>query len=94
MASVATWILTTLMGPLMKTSENYMQNPRTGHAIPGALDLGQSTATNVNNAFLLFSYVTPMGFALLSDLSYGRLKTLKIALAYVRPEALAINRES
>jgi POT family proton-dependent oligopeptide transporter len=63
--------------------QNYMQNPRIDHAIPGALNLGQSTATNINNAFLLFSYVTPMGFALLSDLSYGRLKTLKIALAYV-----------
>ncbi|OAL57338.1 MFS general substrate transporter [Pyrenochaeta sp. DS3sAY3a] len=61
--------------------QNYMQNPRIGHAIPGALNLGQSTATNINNTFLLFSFVTPMGFALLSDLSYGRLKTLKIALA-------------
>ncbi|KAF2420957.1 hypothetical protein EJ08DRAFT_673097 [Tothia fuscella] len=60
--------------------QNYMQNPRTGNMIPGALNFGQSTATNVSNAFLLFSFLTSMGFALLSDLSFGRLKTLKIAL--------------
>jgi POT family proton-dependent oligopeptide transporter len=65
---------------LKNVTENYMQNPRSRHAIAGALDLGQSTATNINNAFLLFSFLTPIGFALMSDLFLGRLKTLKLAL--------------
>lgn len=59
-----------------------MQNPRQA-AIPGALGLGQSTATNIFNAFFLFSFLTPMAFALLSDIYIGRFKSLIAGLAYV-----------
>jgi POT family proton-dependent oligopeptide transporter len=62
-----------------------MQNPRSDndhsqHALPGALDLGQSTATNISNAFFLVSFVTPMLFAILSDSWLGRYKTLMLGL--------------
>ncbi|CAL8577144.1 peptide transporter ptr2 [Xanthoria parietina] len=57
-----------------------MQNPRQA-AIPGALGLGQSTATNIFNAFFLFSFLTPMAFALLSDIYIGRYKSLIAGLA-------------
>lgn len=60
--------------------QNYLQNPRQHGAVPGALGLGQSTATNISNAFLLFSFLTPMVFALLSDVRLGRYKTLMIGL--------------
>lgn len=60
-----------------------MQNPR-GAAIPGALGLGQSMATNIFNAFFLFSFLTPMAFALLSDIYSGRYKSLIAGLVYVR----------
>ncbi|KAF2185753.1 hypothetical protein K469DRAFT_738776 [Zopfia rhizophila CBS 207.26] len=60
--------------------QNYMQNPRGDHALPGALGLGQATATNTSNAFFLFSFLTPMGFALVSDIWLGRYKTLMIGL--------------
>ncbi|KAI4097054.1 MAG: hypothetical protein LQ339_006848 [Xanthoria mediterranea] len=60
--------------------QNYMQNPRQA-AIPGALGLGQSTATNIFNAFFLFSFLTPMAFALLSDIYIGRFKSLIAGLA-------------
>jgi POT family proton-dependent oligopeptide transporter len=59
--------------------ENYIQNQR-GGAIPGALGLGQQTATNLNNMFLLIQFVTPIPFAILSDAKMGRLKTLFISL--------------
>lgn len=61
--------------------ENYMQNPRTGSANPGALDLGQQTATNISNAFLLLQFVAPMIWATVADLRLGRMKTLLISLA-------------
>ncbi|KAL8733934.1 MAG: hypothetical protein Q9181_003385 [Wetmoreana brouardii] len=64
-------------------AENYMQNARESNGTPGALGLGQSTATNIFNAFFLFSFLTPMLFALLSDLYIGRYKSLMAGLAYV-----------
>ncbi|KAL8980140.1 MAG: hypothetical protein Q9205_004699, partial [Flavoplaca limonia] len=63
--------------------QNYMQNPR-GAAIPGALGLGQSMATNIFNAFFLFSFLTPMAFALLSDIYIGRYKSLIAGDQYVQ----------
>ena len=60
--------------------ENYMQNPRGNHAVPGALGLGQATAVNIYNAFFLFSFLTPVPFALVSDIWLGRYKTLMIGL--------------
>lgn len=56
--------------------QNYLQNPRSHDAVPGALGLGQSTATNISNAFFLFSFLTPMGFAVLADVWWGRFWTL------------------
>ncbi|KAH8588490.1 POT family-domain-containing protein [Bisporella sp. PMI_857] len=50
------------------------------HALPGALGLGQSTATNIYNAFSFFSFLAPMGFALISDIWLGRHKTLLLSL--------------
>ncbi|KAH7132588.1 major facilitator superfamily domain-containing protein [Dendryphion nanum] len=63
--------------------QNYIQNPRSRgvhHAIPGALGLGQATATNISNAFFFVSFLTPMLFAILSDTKLGRYKTLLIGL--------------
>ena len=57
-----------------------MQNPRS-HVVPGALGLGQSTATNIYNAFFLLSFLTPVPFALVSDMWLGRYKTLLIGLS-------------
>lgn len=63
--------------------ENYMQNARDSSGTPGALGLGQSMATNIFNAFFLFSFLTPMLFALLSDIYVGRYKSLMAGLVYV-----------
>ncbi|KAI9150233.1 putative peptide transporter ptr2 [Paramyrothecium foliicola] len=60
--------------------QNYIQNPRSGFANPGALNLGQQTATNISNGFLLVQFVAPMPFALLADMRLGRLNTLMISL--------------
>ncbi|KAI1908922.1 peptide transporter ptr2 [Ophidiomyces ophidiicola] len=60
--------------------QNYMQNPRGNHAVPGALGLGQATAVNISNAFFLFSFLTPILFAVLSDMWLGRYKTLILGL--------------
>ena len=57
-----------------------MQNPRGDRAVPGALNLGQSTATNISNAFLLFSFTSPIIFAVISDVCLGKFKTLMIGM--------------
>lgn len=59
-----------------------MQNARNSNGPPGALGLGQSMATNIFNAFFLFSFLTPMLFALLADIYIGRYKSLMAGLAY------------
>lgn len=61
-------------------AENYMQYPRGNKPVPGGLGLGQQTATNLSNAFLLVSFVAPVPFAVVSDMWYGRYKTLMISL--------------
>ncbi|KAF7949336.1 uncharacterized protein EAE97_002845 [Botrytis byssoidea] len=60
--------------------QNYLQNPPGDEALPGALDLGESKATIIQNAFLFFQYLTPMPFALLSDAWLGRYKTMLFSL--------------
>ncbi|KAH7323033.1 POT family-domain-containing protein [Stachybotrys elegans] len=60
--------------------QNYMQNPRTGSVNPGALGLGQQTATNLSNFFMLLQFVAPMPFAVLSDMRLGRLQTLMLSM--------------
>ncbi|KAK3346085.1 oligopeptide transporter [Lasiosphaeria hispida] len=60
--------------------QNYMQHERGFRAVPGALGLGQSTATSISNSFFVFSFLTPMLFAIVSDMWLGRYKTLILAL--------------
>lgn len=57
-----------------------MQNPRGSGVLPGILGLGQSTAVNIYNAFFLFSFLTPILFALVADLWLGRFKILMVGL--------------
>lgn len=59
--------------------ENYIQNSRDNIAVPGALGLGQSSATNISNAFYFFSFLAPIPFAIVSDTWLGRYKTLRIS---------------
>ncbi|KAK0666769.1 putative peptide transporter [Cercophora samala] len=60
--------------------QNYMQYPQGKEPVPGALGLGQATAVNISNAFFLFSFLTPMLFALISDIWLGRYRTLLLGL--------------
>jgi POT family proton-dependent oligopeptide transporter len=57
-----------------------MQNPAHSEGVPGALGLGQSVSSSVYNAFFFFSYLTPLPFAIISDVWLGRYATLRIAL--------------
>lgn len=57
-----------------------MQNPLDNSGVPGALGLGQSRATAIYNAYYLFSFLTPIPFALASDAWLGRYKVLCISL--------------
>ncbi|KAK4124396.1 oligopeptide transporter [Parathielavia appendiculata] len=56
--------------------QNYMQHERGFGAVPGALGLGQSTATSISNAFFVFMFLTPMLFGVVSDMWLGRFRTL------------------
>ncbi|KAK3332275.1 POT family-domain-containing protein [Cercophora scortea] len=70
--------------------QNYMQNPRDSQGVPGALGLGQATASNIYNAFFLFSFLTPMAFALVADIWLGRYKTLLMGLVLYLLGCLAL----
>lgn len=61
-----------------------MQNAPGDSAVPGALGLGQSRATTVFNAYYMFSFLTPIPFAVLSDAWIGRYKVLCFSLRYRR----------
>ncbi|OBR10853.1 Oligopeptide transporter [Colletotrichum higginsianum IMI 349063] len=61
--------------------QNYMQNERGSHAVPGALGLGQATATAISNGFFIFLFLMPSGFAVVSDVYLGRYNTLLLGLA-------------
>ncbi|KAF2969438.1 hypothetical protein GQX73_g4107 [Xylaria multiplex] len=69
--------------------QNYLQNPPGNPLSPGALGLGQSTATTINNAFLFFSYLATILFAVASDSWLGRYKTLLISLMMINIAALS-----
>jgi POT family proton-dependent oligopeptide transporter len=62
--------------------ENYMQNPphHGKDETPGALNLGQSTATRVYCAFYIFYYTAPIFFAILADSRLGRYTTLVMSV--------------
>ena len=59
-----------------------MQNHADSRSPPGALGLGQSTATAVSNAYMVFSSLTPVPFAIVADLWLGRYYTLLLSLRY------------
>ncbi|KAI9745050.1 MAG: hypothetical protein M1818_001328 [Claussenomyces sp. TS43310] len=59
--------------------QNYMQNDADSIAVPGALGLGQATATNISNAFYFFAALSPLPFAVISDVWLGRYKTLCVS---------------
>ncbi|KAJ5519177.1 oligopeptide transporter, partial [Penicillium expansum] len=59
--------------------QDYMQNDRDSIEVPGALGLGQVTATNISNAFSFFSFIAHLPFAILSDARTGKYKTLCIS---------------
>ena len=60
-----------------------MQHERDSGAVPGALGLGQSTATSISNAFLVFMFLAPMFFGVVSDVWLGRYNTLVLGFWYV-----------
>ncbi|OTA98393.1 hypothetical protein M426DRAFT_326018 [Hypoxylon sp. CI-4A] len=63
--------------------QNYLQNPRGNPHLPGALGLGESTATIIQNAFLFFQYLTPLPLGLISDAWLGRYRIMVISLAFL-----------
>jgi proton-dependent oligopeptide transporter, POT family len=56
-------------------AENYLQHAPGGE-IPGALGLGQSTASNIVNALMISSYITPIPAAVVADNRLGRYNTI------------------
>ncbi|SPO04646.1 related to H+/oligopeptide symporter [Cephalotrichum gorgonifer] len=69
--------------------QNYMQNKRGFHAVPGALGLGQSTATAISNGFFVFLFLTPTFFAIVSDTRLGRYRTLLSGLWFTNIASLS-----
>jgi POT family proton-dependent oligopeptide transporter len=61
--------------PLIMSTENYIQNARGGE-IPGTLGLGQVTASNVINALMIATSLTPMLAAIIADSFLGRYRTM------------------
>lgn len=57
------------------STENYLQNA-TGGEVPGALGLQQATASNIVNALMIGSYITPVPAAVIADGWLGRYKTM------------------
>ncbi|OTA90872.1 hypothetical protein M434DRAFT_397647 [Hypoxylon sp. CO27-5] len=55
--------------------QNYLQN-QLGGEVPGALGLGQAAASNIVNALILGSYITPVPAAIVADSWLGRYKTM------------------
>ncbi|KAB8237199.1 POT family-domain-containing protein [Aspergillus alliaceus] len=55
--------------------QNYLQNAPGGE-VPGALGLGQATASNIVNVLIIASYITPVPAAIIADSWLGRYKTM------------------
>jgi POT family proton-dependent oligopeptide transporter len=64
-----------------------MQHERGSGAVPGALGLGQSTATSISNAFFVFMFLAPMFFGVVSDVWIGRYNTLVLGFWYGMPSS-------
>ncbi|KAI0836038.1 POT family-domain-containing protein [Hypoxylon sp. FL0890] len=58
--------------------QNYLQNAPGGE-VPGALGLRQAAASNIVNALILGSYITPVPAAVIADSWLGRYKTMLYA---------------
>ncbi|PQE28722.1 PTR2-Di-and tripeptide permease protein [Rutstroemia sp. NJR-2017a WRK4] len=63
--------------------QNYLQNNRDDNANPGALGLGQVTATNIYNGYYLFAALASTPIGVLSDAKLGRFRTLTMSLMWV-----------
>lgn len=61
-----------LSGPF----QNYIANPPNS-ALPGALGLGQSSATAMTNLFQFWCYLTPVMGAIVADQYLGKYRTIK-----------------
>lgn len=57
--------------------QNYMQNPRHGLR-PGAIGLGQQSASALSYFFQFWCYITPIFAAIISDQYWGKFKTIAI----------------
>lgn len=70
-----------LQGPFQNYIQNSVNDPS---GLPGAIGLGQTGATGLNNFFQFWCYVTPIGGAIIADSYLGRYKTiLYSALVYI-----------
>lgn len=63
--------------------ENYLQNPAKDPLRPGALGLGQSTATNLSYLFSFIVYLVPMFAAVVIDCYLGRYRGLVVFTGWV-----------
>ncbi|RYO98336.1 hypothetical protein DL763_002278 [Monosporascus cannonballus] len=61
--------------------ENYIQNAVDDPLRPGALGMGQSTASLMVNIFLIISYATPMAAGLLADGYLWRYRIIMLSLS-------------
>ncbi|KAI0380512.1 hypothetical protein F5Y04DRAFT_281905 [Hypomontagnella monticulosa] len=78
---LAAWILSFTGAAAQMARFGITVNARTSNKqLPGALGLGQATATTIQNAFLLFQYLTPLPFAIASDAWLGRYITMLVCL--------------
>ncbi|KAH7320641.1 oligopeptide transporter [Stachybotrys elegans] len=84
---VAAWLLTFTGAAsnlakfgITVTWQNYLQNEPGNPLLPGALGLGQSTATAIQSGYLFFRYLAPLPFAIISDAWLGRHTTMHISL--------------
>lgn len=67
--------------------ENYLQNSP-GSEVPGALGLGQATASNIVNVLIIGSYIMPVPAAVIADAWLGRYKTMLYSAMYLPAPSL------
>ena len=59
--------------------QNYMQNARNDGLRPGAFGWGESTASEVSNAFYVLTQITPVFGAIIADRKLGRYSVLRVS---------------
>ncbi|KAI0015921.1 POT family-domain-containing protein [Xylariomycetidae sp. FL0641] len=63
--------------------QNYLQNPPSRTAtVPGALGLGQAAASNIVNALMIGSYVTPVPAAVVADCWLGSIEAVGATILF------------